>query len=145
MGIVMTTNMGDLDDYLQEQINRRIKAIIATLARIGTECQNEAKDNKGYKDVTGNLKSSVGYVILNDGVVVSGDNFTQDGNGSAGIAEGKSALNSEISKHPTGIVLIVVAGMNYAAAVEARNLNVLTSAELLAEKLVPQLMKQLGF
>lgn len=35
--------------------------------------------------------------------------------------------------------------MNYAAYVEARNYNVITSAELLANKLVPQIMKQLGF
>jgi len=35
--------------------------------------------------------------------------------------------------------------MNYAASVEARNLNVLTSAELLADQMVPILMKQLGF
>ena len=41
--------------------------------------------------------------------------------------------------------MIVSTGMSYAAYVEARNYNVLTSSELLANKLVPQIMKQLGF
>jgi hypothetical protein len=35
--------------------------------------------------------------------------------------------------------------MDYAASVEARNLNVLMSAELLAEQQVPLLMRKLGF
>jgi len=37
-----------------------------------------------------------------------------------------------------------VAGMKYAAYVEARNYNVLSSAELLAEKEVPKLLKALS-
>jgi hypothetical protein len=35
--------------------------------------------------------------------------------------------------------------MNYAAYVERNGYNVLTSAELLADELVPKLLKQLGF
>jgi len=141
MGIVMTTNPGDIDRYLQDQINKRIKAIISELDRIGVKCKDEARDNGNYKDHTNNLRNSVGYVVLNDGVVVSGSVFDQSAGGGAGTAE----LQNQIAKYPTGIVLIVVAGMNYAAAVEARNLNVLTSAELLAERLVPQLLRQIGF
>lgn len=129
----MTTNPGDLDAYLQDQLNKRIKAITSVLERVGVQCQNEARTNKTYKDVTSNLINSVGYVVLNEGVVVS--------NGGGGNAE----LQNQIAKFPSGIVLIVVAGMNYAAAVEARNYNVLTSAELLAEQLVPQLLSQIGF
>ena len=141
MGIFMTTNPGDLDAYLQDQIDRRIKAIISTLDRIGNKCKNEAKDNGNYNDITKHLRNSVGYVVLNDGVVVGGGDFDQSAGGGAGNTE----LQKLIAKHQTGIVLIVVAGMNYAAAVEARNYNVLTSAELLAEQLVPQLLSQIGF
>ena len=137
----MTTNPGDIDRYLQDQINRRIKAIISVLDRVGSKCKDEAKDNGSYKDHSSNLRNSVGYVVLNEGVVVSGGDFDQSPGGGAG----KTELQNQIAKYPTGIVLIVVAGMNYAAAVEARNLNVLTSAELLAEQLVPQLLGQLGF
>ena len=133
MGIVMTTPPNQIDQYLNDQIDRRERAIINALEYVGTQCQNEARTGKTYKDVTGNLISSVGYVVLKDGVSVSG--------GGGGNAE----LEKQSAKHQKGIALIVVAGMNYAAAVEARNFNVLTSAELLAEQLVPQLLKQLGF
>ena len=58
---------------------------------------------------------------------------------------GKKHLDSLKKNYQNGIVLIVSTGMSYAAYVEARNYNVLTSSELLANKLVPQIMKQLGF
>ena len=43
------------------------------------------------------------------------------------------------AKYPKGLVLIVVAGMNYAAYVEAKGYNVLSSAELMAENILKQL------
>ena len=62
-----------------------------------------------------------------------------------GGQNGKKHLDSLKKNYQNGIVLIVSTGMSYAAYVEARNYNVLTSSELLANKLVPQIMKQLGF
>ena len=46
---------------------------------------------------------------------------------------------------PNGVVLVVVAGMNYAAHLSDRGYDVLDSAEVLAAKLVPQLLQSLGF
>ena len=50
-----------------------------------------------------------------------------------------------ISQNPAGIVLIVVAGMDYAAYVEAKGLNVLDTSEIMAKKLVRRTLKRLGF
>jgi len=41
------------------------------------------------------------------------------------------------------LVLIVIAGMKYAAYVEAMNYDVLTSSELYARKRVPELIEKL--
>ena len=54
-------------------------------------------------------------------------------------------MSKLISENPKGIVLIVVAGMNYARYVEKMGLNVLDSSEMLAKKLVPRMLKDLGF
>lgn len=139
----MTTPPAQIEQQLTEEINRKVKAVINAFEYVGVQCQNEARTNKTYKDQTGNLKSSVGYVVLLDGKVLSGAEFDSNEGGE----NGSYILESIMSKPfvSTGVALIVVAGMNYAAAVEARNFNVLTSAELLAEQLVPQLMQQLGF
>lgn len=141
MGIELTTPMSQIDAYIQQQLERQEKKIIDMLDYIGTACINEARNNRGYIDKTGNLKTSTGYVIVKDGQILNGTAFDQTEGGQVG-SEHTHALAAQ---YPSGIVLIVVAGMNYASYVEAMNLNVLTSAELLAEKMVPALLKELGF
>jgi len=64
--------------------------------------------------------------------------------GKDGQKEGEAFINKVISQYPSGFVLVVVAGMKYASYVEARNYNVLSSSELLAEKEVPKLLKALS-
>jgi hypothetical protein len=49
-----------------------------------------------------------------------------------------------VSKFPKGIVLIVDAGMHYASYVSAKGYDVIDSAELLAQQLVPEILKRLS-
>jgi hypothetical protein len=70
-------------------------------------------------------------------------NFEQVKQGGKGSADGKAFAAELTGKFPEGICLIIVAGMNYAGYVSARY-NVLDSAELQAEKLIPQLLEKLG-
>ena len=66
----------------------------------------------------------------------------KQGNGAQGVAEGQALLKRLQSKFPWGVVLIVCAGMEYAAYVEnVRGKNVLASAELEAERLLNKLLK----
>ena len=145
MGINQTTPDGDINDFLRRQIELNQKKITNAFKFCGGTCVKEARDGGTYQDQTGNLRSSIGYVVVKDGNVVNGSTFDMKEEGWEGKAAGERQLQKLVANYPTGIALIVVAGMSYAAAVEARNLNVLTSAELLAEQLVPSLMKQLGF
>lgn len=136
----MTTPMASIEQHIQQQLERNKKAIINAFEYIGVACQNEARENGSYTDRTGNLRSSIGYAIIIDGQIHSSSTETTIGGATA-----NQQILQLASKFPHGIALVMVAGMNYAAHVEAINLNVLTSAELLAEKMVPALMKQLGF
>ena len=115
------------------------------LKYVGEQAVNEARSNHRYRNQTGNLQSSIGYCVLEDGKVIFGgqDSFEVVNNGTQGLKEGLAFIQRLISEHPSGLVLIVVAGMEYAAYVEAKNLNVLDSAEQLAERLLPQLLKSL--
>lgn len=99
---------------------------------------NEARTNGSYRDVTANLRSSVGYSLILDGKIVE-ENYT--GN-SEGVSKGKSLARELVSQQPE-IAIVIVAGMSYAAQVESRGKNVLTSAEQLAKVMVPNLLKQL--
>lgn len=143
------TPRSQVEAYLQEQIRRREKALLNAFAYVGEACIKEARENGSYIDRTGNLRSSIGYVILRDGAIFKNGGFdTSSHNGTEGepgASTGNAVIKQLIKEYRKGFVLIVVAGMEYAAYVEAKNFNVLTSAELLAEQLVPQILKKLGF
>lgn len=137
--------MSEVEAYLDEQIERIEQRIIYNLSSVGEQCLTEARSTNSYKDQTGNLRSSIGYIIVKDGKVIRQSDFAVVRKGSEGKSEGEKFARSLASKFPDGIVLIVVAGMNYASCVSAKGYNVLDSAELLADRLVPSILKQLGF
>jgi len=125
------------DDLFKTLVQRTIKAF----TYVGELCVKEARIGGNYQDRTGNLRSSIGYTVLFNGSTYSESGFANTVGGSTG----KKIISSLKKSYSKGVVLIVSAGMNYAAYVEARNYNVITSAELLAEKLVPKILSQLGF
>ncbi|MDR1223687.1 MAG: hypothetical protein LBL07_12550, partial [Tannerella sp.] len=88
---------------------------------------------------------STGYIVVADGNVIRMSDFKQVKQGAEGTSDGEAFARQLIGRFPQGICLIVVAGMKYAACVSAKGYNVLDSSELLAEKLVPKMLKQLGF
>lgn len=133
-----------VEKSLAEAIERRVQKIVKTLSYVGEQCLSEARENHSYIDRTGNLTSSIGYVVLRDGVRVGGSDFRQVQSGGEGAESGQKFLESLISQSSGGITLVMVAGMNYASYVES-NYNVLISSELLMERLVPELMRKLGF
>ena len=141
-------NSNDIERILREKIEKYHQKVIRILKYVGEMCIDEARTNGSYQDQTGNLRSSIGYVVLQDGKPIEKGGFapTERGRekGKNGQKEGETFINKVISQYPKGFVLVVVAGMKYAAYVEARNYNVLSSAELLAEKEVPKLLNALS-
>lgn len=120
--------------------------MIIRLDFVGLECIREARINRKYIDQTGNLRSSTGYCVLYNGKVVKRSSFEAvKPTATKGAKEGNDFMSKLISENSKGIVLIVVAGMNYARYVEKMGLNVLDSSEILAKKLVPRMLKDLGF
>lgn len=127
-------------------LNEIEKKQIARLQRLGEMCLVEARTNKGYMMQTGALLSSTGYEVFVDGVVIHSQFDAASGAESnaaeTGIKSGQSIAES-IGKGTKGIALVVVAGMNYAAYVEAKGYNVLSSAEHLAERELPRMLEKL--
>lgn len=140
----MTTARKAIARHLTEQIDKRRSQLIGRLQYLGEKCVNEARDNRtnSYTDRTGNLRSSIGYVVLYNGVPVS--EMSVQGDKPAGRSAGESSLSKAIAEAPsTGYVLVVVAGMHYAHYVAARGFDVLDSAEHLAEVEMPKILDKL--
>lgn len=127
-------------------LNEVEKKQIALLQRLGEMCLVEARTNKGYMMQTGALLSSTGYEVFVDGVAIHSQFDAASGAESnaaeMGIKSGQSIAET-IGKGTKGIALVVVAGMNYAAYVEAKGYNVLSSAEHLAERELPRMLEKL--
>ena len=146
MPIKRETPNSEIDKFIELEIEKQKQLIIRNLTYVGENCVNEARSYNGkqYTDQTGNLRSSTGYVIVEDGNIVQVGNFQQIKSGSEGPREGQAFARQIASQFSKGICLIVVAGMKYASYVSAKGYNVLDSSELLADKLVPQMLEQLG-
>lgn len=141
----VTTPPSEIADFFEQHIQRLEKAIVRNMCYVGERCINAARSSHTYRDQTGNLSSSIGYAVSIDGNLVRCSNFQIVKQGQQGAIDGKDYVLDLISQYPKGIVLIVVAGMNYATYVSDKGYDVIDSAEMLAEALIPKFMKQLGF
>lgn len=145
MPIKRLTPTAEIDRYIAGRVEAIKKALVYNLCAVGEQALNTARLTNSYKDQTGNLRSSIGYVVSMDGEIVQMSSFDTVKEGREGSRGGKEYAMQLVRDFPKGIVLIVVAGMNYASYVSAKGYDVLDSSELLADKLVPQMLQQLGF
>jgi hypothetical protein len=142
--------MALIPQFTQAQIKARVdnfikvieKRQIQRLQYLGEQCVRNARLNGDYMDQTGNLRSSVGYILFKNGIALH-QSFEQIGSGSKGTNQGRSVAIKAGSKYNEGICLVVVAGMNYALHVEAKGRDVLTSTELFAKQEMPKILAEL--
>lgn len=141
MNVKLITPKQTIERMVAEGVEHIKQYTIRMLCYAGEQCINDARLKGSYTDRTGNLRSSVGYVVVDSGRIVQLTMNPVTLNGKDGTKNGEDYLRSLVGEFSTGVALIVVAGMKYAAYVEARGYNVITSAEMLAETLIPQLIK----
>jgi hypothetical protein len=136
MGIKARFTQADVRKMIKEKTDRIESALIARLQYIGEAFVNNARNNGAYLDHTGNLRSSIGYVILRDGkVLFENYQLAQKGTDKTkGMATGKKLVKEVKAGLSKGYVLIVVAGMDYAASVESMGKDVLTASSIIAKK-----------
>lgn len=115
-------------DYFVDRAEERIYRL---LQRAGEEFVKIARKKGNYQDRTGNLRSSIGYVIIKDGDILT-ENYEQSTSGTdkqTGIREAKRLVSELASVYSDGWVLVGVAAMPYAVYVEAiDNLDVISVA-----------------
>ena len=103
------------------------RKFIIALGYIGEDFVNKARSIDTYLDDTGNLRSSIGYVIAKNGRILK-RNYKQVGDGNKGVTMGLNLADEAAAEHPRGLVLIVTAGMEYALPLESMNYDVLTGS-----------------
>ena len=147
MGIRMATKLDEIHNTLMKESQRVERLTIRALSYLGEQCVTRVRDREGDKswyDRSGNLRSSVGYVISHNGNIVQYSDFNQIKQGSEGVKVGKDLAEEIVKRYSNDYVLVIVAGMNYAEYVEAMdNKDVLASTELWAIYQVPKMLEKL--
>lgn len=141
-------------DNVERAITAYLSSIEAKVVNIlkyaGEKAVAYARQLNTYQDRTGNLRSSIGYVIYKNGQLAERSGFEQ---GYQKVQTGKVSLNggqtglalaqSVAQEANAPFVLVVVAGMNYAAAVERRGYDVLEGASIEASNVAKRLVQGL--
>ncbi len=124
MGLTPLFTPRYVQNIMQDYVTKKVNKEIAILIRIGEDFVNKARTKGEYMDDTGNLRSSIGYILIDNGKVI---NQKFSGNDAEGKIAAMDYANQIKSKYK-GLVLIGIAGMNYAAAVEAKGYDVITGS-----------------
>ncbi len=139
----------DIHRSMMVKKQRITDAIISRLEYVGWGFVKMAREKTaasgGFNDVTGNLRSSIGFTVLHNGQTKL-ENFEASKSGTdkvKGMNEAKKYIRELKANFTEGYVLIVVAGMGYAAAVESRGKDVITGSSLVAERMLKQALKRL--
>lgn len=145
-------DFSDVDGFFEECF----REVFAHLVKMGEEAYATAVQKGRYQNITGNLRSSLGYVVAQDGKIIKEGGFKQvqgrgenyekvffttkaqktvqfwargkAGDGSEGSRQGLEYARS-LARSSKGLMLIVVAGMDYASYVNSRGYDVMDSAE----------------
>ncbi|MBR8725811.1 hypothetical protein [Bacteroides pyogenes] len=144
-GLIPLWTDSDVNSFYSYFTDRAEDKIFQMLSAAGERYIEVARKSGSYKDHTGNLRSSVGYMIFRDGKRVA-DNFEKSQNGTdrqTGVTKARRLAKKIALEVGTGWVLILTAGMEYAARVEALGYDVATSGTIQSEEYLRETSKNL--
>lgn len=123
---------GALDRYFEKLQAKVAKEVRNKLGYMGMDAVNTARDRhpQDWTDHTGNLRSSIGYAVFENGKKIDGSAFEVVKEGNEGSEKGRALIKSLANEMTSSYGLAIVAGMDYASFVEAKGYDVLAGAEL---------------
>lgn len=146
MGIKMTTQISDISTEIYRSVEIIREEVLRALSYLGEVCVRKIKDRtaqESWIDQTGNLRSSIGYAIYEYGRKEIESAFRIVKKGQEGVIQGQEVIDELARTYSNTYALVVVAGMNYAEYVEAKdNKDVLASTELFAKKEVGKYLNE---
>lgn len=145
-GLTAQFNDRDIGRFYDKFQKDAEKKFIETLTYAGEQGVRIARVSGKYTDITGNLRSSIGYVVISHGEIIK-ENYQRADKGSdkdTGLQQANRLAQTLASEFNTGIVLVLVAGMDYALYVESiKGKDVLASAITGTDKFLRETLKKI--
>lgn len=123
--------MQQVRELIEKKRQAFYRVLIMRFKLVGEQFIINARTMGEYKDRTKNLRGSIAYVVLLNGVP---QGKQQSSRGGEGAAKAQAIINEVSAKYPHGLVLVCIAGMEYAAYVEAKGYDVITGSGIIAAK-----------
>ena len=114
----MKTKISDIRKICEQMAHIFEECVIEEFVEWAKRDDEYLRNNDGFIDHTGNLRSSLGAGVFSDTRLVFSTSFATVLNGSRGSSEGRQALQRLASETQGRIVKAMVAGMDYAQKVE---------------------------
>ena len=89
MPIRQVTPKAEISGYIDRKLDIWKQLLVRNFLYVGEQVLNAARSTDSYKDRTGNLRSSVGYVLVVDGQVYEMSSFNQVLDGRTGKQGGE--------------------------------------------------------
>ena len=142
MGIVPTTNIKALMKRCEGNVAKVAEQrAIAKLQYLGEKFLEAYRFHGSYRDRTGNLRNSGGYVVVVYGSIAY-NGIEGSGKGANGPKEAKKLARILAGKYNKGYVLICMAGMDYAVHLELMDYDVIDTAEHVVRNSWNKVMKK---
>lgn len=132
-GLTPLFTKADINRWVKIFTDKAEEKMYILLQAAGEMFVKYARESGKYIDHTGNLRSSIGYVIVRNGSVAYSDFQKQNvgTEGAEGVEKAKRLARELAATHNDGLVLIGLAGMEYAVYVEAiDSKDVITAANI---------------
>lgn len=132
--MIIFKNYNYIKNYLVNAIKGIDKEILKELRSIAKELAKDAYMNRGYTIDTGDLISSTGVIIMQNGEILE---IVGIGGTANGKAEAEKFANKIVQKYrgDNDYKLILIASMEYASIVEDRGFNVLYVTSVNSEQI----------
>lgn len=126
--MIKSLNLNDVLNHFEQQVDQMQDEMVMALQAACVSTVAAARSLNTYKDRTGNLRSSIGYVLYRDGMRV-GESFEAKPageSGAEGVDTARRVAETVSTENQGQLVAVLVAGMDYAVYVESRGFDVIS-------------------
>lgn len=139
----MKTKISDIQKKCEAMVSIFKECLIEEFTEWAKEDDEYLRNNDGFNNATGNLRSSLGAGVFKDAKLVFITAFQTVLNGTSGSIEGRRAVERLASETRGKIAKVMVAGMDYAQRVEdIEGKDVMESRRLQNERMADAIIKR---
>lgn len=122
-------SLDELDDIIQSETEAWFEELVDTYRQAGKSFVERAVDKATFNNITWNLRSSIGYLIIFNGQVLE-SYFKDLKDGTEGQEVGKdyALFVAKLIDEGEGLAMALVAGEEYAFFVESKGKDVISGS-----------------